>query len=551
MSARERKSSNFIIQGGILAITGIISRLIGLLYRMPLQRTIGDAGMGYYSAAFQIYSIMLIISSYSLPTAVSKLVAARIARGHYRNARKIYRCALMFAILSGGATGLIVLFGADSLAGSMMRLDKSAIALRMLAPTLLIVALMGVIRGYFQGLGSMMPTAVSQLVEQIVNAIVSVVAAILLFSQGEKVGALLHDPEYAYAYGAAGGTLGTGAGALAGFLILVVMLISHNRSMNRDVAKDPLKQTEETGKIFRVLILTILPIILSTTIYNISDTIDQGVFNFVMDQKSMSAQKAELWGIFSTKYRVLTNVPIALSNALCASMMPTLTASIERGELRQARHKVALATRFVMVLSIPCAVGLAVLGGPIVSILFKGNANYQNLPAKLLAFGSVSVVFYSLSTLSNGILQGIDKMRIPVRNAFFALIVHLGILYVTLEIFEWGLYGVVVSCILFGLLMSAFNWLSIRKHLEYKQEIIRTFVIPLIASLFMGLVVGALYFICHKFLPMLLAVVISIVVGACVYFVLLIKFRGVREHEIRKFPGGDFMADIAISLHLL
>ncbi|MBO4902492.1 MAG: polysaccharide biosynthesis protein [Lachnospiraceae bacterium] len=548
MSAQERKGSNFIIQGGILAITGIISRLIGLLYRMPLQRTIGDAGMGYYSAAFQIYSIMLIISSYSLPTAVSKLVASRIARGHYRNARKLYRGSLMFALLSGGATGLIVLFGADSLAGTVMRLDKSAIALRVLAPTLLIVALMGVIRGYFQGLGSMMPTAISQLVEQIINAVVSVVAAIMLFSYGEKVGALLHDTEYASAYGAAGGTLGTGAGALAGLLILIVMLISHNRSMHRNVVQDPVRHTEEYGKIFRVLILTILPIILSTTIYNISDTLDQGVFNYIMDHKNMSAQKAELWGIFSTKYRVLTNVPIALSNALSASMMPTLTASVERGEHRIARHKVALAIRFAMILSIPCAVGLAVLGRPIIATLFKGEVD---LPARLLMFGSVSVVFFSLSTLSNGVLQGIDKMRIPVRNAFIALIVHLGILYLTLEVFNWKLYGVVVSTIMFGLLMCIFNWLSIRKHLEYKQEIIRTFVIPLIAALIMGVVVFGMYHLMTKFMSMRIALLVGIVVGALVYFVLLIKLKGVRENEIRSFPGGDFLARLAINMHLL
>ncbi len=548
MGSKERKGNNFIVQGGILAITGIISRLIGLLYRMPLQRTIGDAGMGYYSAAFQIYSIMLIISSYSLPTAVSKIVASRIARGHYRNARKIYRGALMFALLSGGATGLIVLFGADQLAGQMMSLPKSAIALRVLAPTLLIVAFMGVIRGYFQGLGSMMPTAFSQLIEQIINAIVSVVAAIMLFSYGEKVGTLLHDEEYASAYGAAGGTLGTGAGALAGLLVLVVMLISHNRSMNRNIQKDPVKHTEEYGKIFRVLIMTILPIILSTTIYNISDTLDQGIFNFIMDQKSMSAQKAELWGIFSTKYRVLTNVPIALSSALCSSMMPTLTASMERGEWKQARHKVALATRFAMILSIPCAVGLAVLGRPIISMLFKGEVD---LPARLLMFGSISVVFYSLSTLSNGVLQGIDKMRIPVRNAFIALVLHLGVLYVTLQIFNWGLYGVVVSCIVFGFLMCVFNWLSIRKHLDYKQEMIRTFLIPFIASLIMGVIVGSIYFIFTKFLPSMITVFIAIVVGACVYFVLLIKLKGIREYEIRSLPGGDFMANLAISLRLL
>ena len=548
MSSDNRKSSNFIIQGGILAITGVIARFIGLLYRIPLQRTIGDAGMGYYSAAFQIYSLMLIISSYSLPTAVSKLVAARIAREQYKNARKIYRGALIFALIAGGTTGLIVLFGADSLASNIMHLPKSSIALRMLAPTLLIVALMGVIRGYFQGLGTMVPTAISQLVEQIVNAIISVVAGVLLFKYGTNVAALLHDEDFAAAYGAAGGTLGTGAGALFGLIILVIMLVSHNRSMNRNIVKDEMRHTEEYGKIFRVLILTILPIILSTAIYNISDTLDQSIFNYVMDIKGQAAKKAELWGIFSNKYRVLTNVPIALSSALCSSMMPSLTASIENKDYKAARHKVSLATRFAMILSIPCAVGLAVLGRPIIAMLFKGEVD---LPAKLLMFGSISVVFYSLSTLSNGILQGIDKMRIPVRNAAIALVIHLGILYLTLNVFNWQLTGVVVSCIMFGLLMCIFNWISIRKHLDYHQEIIKTFVIPLIASLIMGVVVWLIYFVFSKFISSKISLLLSIVVGALSYFVILIKLKGVRENELRSFPGGTFLVKVAYSLHLL
>ena len=180
MRKKESKSSNFIVQGGILAVAGIISRIIGLLYRIPLQKTIGDSGMGYYSAAFQIYSIMLIISSYSLPVAVSKLMAARLARGQYKNAGKLFQVSLLFACITGGATMLIVLFGADVMACNIMSLPRSAIALRVLAPTLLVVALMGVMRGYFQGTGTMLPTANSQLVEQIVNAIVSVGAAVFL-----------------------------------------------------------------------------------------------------------------------------------------------------------------------------------------------------------------------------------------------------------------------------------------------------------------------------------------------------------------------------------
>lgn len=548
MANQENKHSNFIVQGGILAVTGIISRLIGLLYRVPLQKTIGDAGMGYYSAAFQIYSIMLIISSYSLPVAVSKLVAARAAKGQYKNARKIYHGALLFALISGGTTCLIVFFGADTMAGTLMNLPKSAIALQVLAPTLLIVAIMGVIRGYFQGLGTMVPTAVSQLIEQIVNAVVSVAAAVYLFEYGSKVADLLRDEAYASAYGAAGGTLGTGIGAAVGLIVLAVMLIVHNRTMSKNVKKDVARYTDSFGKVFQVLILTILPVILSTTIYNISDTLDQGIFNHIMTAKGLGELKAVLWGIFSTKYRVLTSVPIALASAICSSMMPSLTACVEQGEMRLARHKVSTAMRFTMILAIPCAVGLSVLGKPIISMLFVGEVD---MPAQLLRVGSISVVFYSLSTLSNGVLQGIDQMRIPVRNAAIALVLHLGVLYVTLAVFDWRLYGVVFSCIIFALLMCGLNWLSIKKHLHYKQEIKRTFVIPLIASGVMALFIWLLNFLLSKAVSNIVSVLVSIFIGACIYFVVLVLLRGVKESEIRKFPGGGVLAKIARLLHLL
>lgn len=542
------QNSNFIVQGGILAAAGIVSRIIGFIYRIPLQNTIGDAGMGYYSAAFQIYSIMLIISSYSLPVAVSKLVAARAAKGQYRNARRFFHGALLFATLTGGATCLVVLFGADTLAGNIMSMPKSAIALRMLAPTLLIVALMGVIRGYFQGLGTMVPTAFSQLVEQIVNAVVSVVAGVYLFEYGAKVAAILRDSDFQPAWGAAGGTLGTGAGALSGLLVLLIMFIVHKRRIRKDIIRDSARYVDSYGKIFSVILITVLPVILSTTIYNISDTLDQGVFNYVMDAKGFSSIKAEYWGIYAGKYRVLTNVPIALANALCSSIMPSLAACIENKERRLARHKVAIGIRFVMILSIPCAVGLAILGRPLISLMFTGEVE---IPAMLLRMGSASVVFYSLSTLSNGVLQGIDKMRIPVRNAAIALVLHMGILYLTISVLDWKLYGVVVSCMAFGLLMCILNWVSIARHLHYRQEIRRTFIIPLISSIVMGGIMWLLYFILARTTTELISVVITSVVGILVYFVVLMLLRGVRESEIRSLPGGNVIATIARVFRLL
>ena len=547
MGNKNSKSTNFIVQGGILAMAGVIARLIGLIYRVPMQRTIGDAGMGYYSAAFQIYSLMLIISSYSLPVAVSKLIAGYTARDEYKNAKRIYNCSMLFACFTGGITCLIVFFCADFLAG-LIKLPKSAIALRILAPTLLVVAIMGVMRGFFQGNGSMVPTATSQLVEQIINAIVSVVAAKFLFDYGLGVSGLLRDDDYAAAYGAAGGTLGTSAGALAGLICLIIVYLISKRDFNYRVRHDENRHSDTFGRMLFALILTVLPVLLSTTVYNLSDILDQGIFNYVMDTKGLSEVKAEHWGIFSTKYKVLTNVPVALASAVCSSMMPSLTGCIRREEYKIARRKVSLAMRFTMILSIPCAVGLAVLGKPIISTLFQGEVD---IPATMLKIGSIAVVFYSMSTLSNGVLQGIDKLNIPVRNAAIALVLHVGILYFMLDVFNMGLYGVVISCVLFALIMCILNWLAIRKYLKYQQEIVRTFVIPTISSIIMGLVAWLSNFLISKALSSFISLAISISLSVCIYFIVLIKLKGVKEKEIRSFPGGNLMAAIARFFRLL
>ena len=185
------KFDSSLMQGSILAMTSIISRIVGLIYRVPLTATIGKTGNDYYGTAYEIYNIILLISSYSIPLAVSKLVSARIAKGHIKDANKVLHGALLFAFISGSIASIIVYFGAEFFTGSVLKTPLAAIALKVLAPTLLVVAILGVFRGFFQGLGTMIPSAISQIGEQLVNAIVSVVAANILFSYGKKVGGVL------------------------------------------------------------------------------------------------------------------------------------------------------------------------------------------------------------------------------------------------------------------------------------------------------------------------------------------------------------------------
>ena len=215
MGKTKKNESNFLVQGSILAVASIISRVIGLIYRIPLKAIIGDIGNDYYGTAMEIYSILLLISSYSLPLAVSKLVSTRMAKGQRKNAYRIFKGAIVFALISGTLAGLVVYFGAGAITAYVVKTPLSVFALKVLAPTLCVVAVLGVIRGFFQGMGTMMPSAVSQLIEQVVNAVVSVWTAYMLCQYGKKIGAVLGNPAtYAEAYGAAGGTIGSGAGVL-------------------------------------------------------------------------------------------------------------------------------------------------------------------------------------------------------------------------------------------------------------------------------------------------------------------------------------------------
>ena len=249
---RKQKAANFVIQGSILALAGILVRIIGMLYRMPLNDIIGKQGNGYYTSAFNVYNILLILSSYSMPVAVSKMISARIARGEYRNCSRILKAALIYATVIGGVAAVVLWFGADLFA-ELIKTPFSRYALKTLAPTIWIMAYLGVLRGYFQGTGTMVPTAVSQILEQIINAIVSVVAAGILFDVGVSINAAQGARDYSYALGAAGGTIGTGAGALTALIYFIILTLSKGGDMRARARKDAVSYTHLTLPTIRLV----------------------------------------------------------------------------------------------------------------------------------------------------------------------------------------------------------------------------------------------------------------------------------------------------------
>lgn len=538
----DKTSGKHIIkQGTILAAASVISRIIGMLYRSPMAAVIGDKGNGLYSFAFEIYSIALILSSYSMPLAVSKLLSARFAKKEYKNADKIYKFAYIFAAVSGMVMALILFFGA----GTIERLsghEGLALPLKVLAPTVFVVALAGTIRGFFQSRNTMMPTAVSQLAEQIINAIVSIVAAVILvrFAANEFDKAR---------YGAAGGTIGTLLGALSSLMFLIFLFVIYKPRMKKHLSHDKVGVTVSNEEVLKLIVATIVPVILSQTVYQSIGVVD----GFMFGNLYKGSDSTALYGIYSSKYRLMVNVPNAISSALASSMIPSLVSLYTLKNFVEFRARLKTSVKFNMIIAFPCAFGISALSGMIMKLLFPTTDTV--ISGRMLMYGSVAVLFYALSTVTNAALQGMDRMRLPVRHAAISLLIHIPLMVILLKFTKLGAHALVIGNIIYPLIVCALNWASVARYANYRQEVKTTFIIPLLASSVMWIETFCLSRLMAKVLPVnyvtnALITIICIVNACLVYFIMLFVLKGVTREELKEFPMGGRMAKFADKLKI-
>lgn len=555
VSNKRRRSNkdNFIMQAGVLAAAGMISRIIGLLYRSPLHGVIGDLGLGYYQSAYSYYTIILLISSYSIPSAISKVIAQKLGVKEYRNAHRIFKCALVYVLVVGAAASLFLFFGAG------LFVEEAAIpVLRTFAPTIFIYGILGVLRGYFQAHKSMAQTSVSQILEQIANALVSIGAAYLLIKSAMgtlEVPADTQGQVSRAVYGAMGSAMGTGMGVLVALLFMLGIYALNRGLIQKRIRRDKHEEVENYGEIFKLITAVVTPFIISTAVYNLSSAVNTKIYtDFYPTMKNLDmVEITSGWGVFSGQALTISNIPIAFASAMAAAMIPSIAQLIAAGDKESAREKIAVAVKTTMLISIPCAVGLFVLGKPITALLFPSSTTESlDMAGKILMTLSLSVVFYALSTLNSSILQGLGKVNTPIFNAGIALIVQTMVAVVLLFFTKMDMYSIAVANTVYSGMMCLLNQSDVRKAVEYRQEVKRTFLMPFLAAVFMGAVAWAIYMgLCLVEVPMGVAVIPAIIVGAMIYFVMLIVLRGVNEQELRGIPKGYIMVKLAKKLRLM
>lgn len=544
MSAGKKKNNSFVKMAAILAAAGIIVRIIGFLYRLPLTNMIGDEGNGIYAAGYNIYNFFLIMSSAGLPVAISRMVAEKIALEEYSNARRIFKVSMLAA---GGlslflaivmAVGTFVFYNWCRATGYTDNLWYPSVwCLYTLSPTIFIVGIMAVYRGYFQGFQTTVPTSLSQIVEQVFNAVFSVYLAWAWLKYGVE-------------FGAAGGTAGTGIGALSGLVVLVVFYIMTRESRNALFENDKKDYRLESGReITKNLIKIAVPIITGTAIFSMTNFIDMAMVNSRLAAAGFDdVTVRQLYGQLNGKYVTLTTLPVSISTAIATAVIPSITASLTRGEKDIVQNKVDTALRITMIISIPAACGLGVLGSPILKMLFPRYSE----GGSLITAGALSVVFLALSQISTGVLQGIGKVKTPAFNAMWGALAKIPCNYFLIAIPQINIIGAVISTTVCYIICSMLNFRALVKATGVRVDYVGMLVKPAVAAAVMGLVCFGCYGLIYSVMDMnTLAVLVAIAAAMVVYFLVMVLIKGLAREDLKMLPMGGRLIGVLEKFRLM
>lgn len=528
-------------QAGVLAGAGILSRVIGLLYRSPLYRILGDEGNGYYGSAYAIYAMIIMITTYSIPTAVSRLVAGRIAVGEYRNARRIYYCSFVYVVIAGAVGGFATYACAGWLVGDQ---PDAAPGLRVLSGAIFLSGFLAIFRGYLQAYNTMVPTSVSQIVEQLANAAVSIMAAYLM-AKPYAVGTTGHAR-----YGAAGSAMGTVAGMLCGLIYILSAYAGRRRDILRSVELDATGRTETYGALVRLITATVTPVVLAAAVCNVLAPADMKLFFAVMGQKGGSGlELVKRYGIYSQQYTVLTNLPLAIAASIGVAYIPGISAAWAKKKTDEVNRLVNQTLAMSMLVTIPCAVGMGVLAAPIIRLLFPGA---DSMAARSMYLGFVSIIFFAQSTITNTVLQAMGKVMEPVKNALAALVLHLLLLAALLYFTRLGIYALVIGSISYSLLVCVFNMRSLRRYKVGGTDVWRTYRAPAISSIFMGAAAICVYEGVSALTGSLcLSVLAAVLTAMAFYAALVLRIGGYTKEELLGMPKGELIVKLAVRLHLM
>ena len=556
----ERTSLNkqtIIYGAAILSVAGIIIKIIGAFFRIPLGNLIGDEGMGYYNAVYPVYTLLIVIATTGIPIAVSRLVAERNTEGDSIGANRVFNIAVVLMSVIGVFFFCILFFGAPAITSSLTDLSAAVVAMQAIAPALLFVPIMAAFRGYFQGLQNMKPTALSQLTEQAFRVVIGLALAFALIGFGKE-------------YAAAGGTFGATAGAVAGLITLLVIYSRMRGAGTYRERRERAKQARETenrepvGKIIKTIIVIAVPITVGAAVMPIMYNIDMWVVPARLSFAGFDpVEVRSMYGQLTGFAEPLTNLPKVLTTAIAISMVPTIVRAWKEKDKEFLSYNVTLGFRFALIIGLPCTVGLMILAEPVMFLLYPMQLAGAAGAAPALFIFAIGIVFLSSIDALTSALQGVGKQMIPFINIAIGAGCKFVITYALTGIPLLNIKGAAIGTITAYIIATVLNYRAVKIYTGTRFDPSLTFVRPLVSALVMGGAAASVYYsifgaigssagslaeiasqqlhreITEGMFSNAVATIAAILIGIVVYVVMLFVSRAIKPEELRLLPKGE------------
>ncbi len=531
-------SSATLLKGAtILVIAGIVSKIFGAIFRIPLTNMIGAEGQSYYGAAYPVYQLFYTIATAGFPVAISRMVSERVAKNDYINADKSYRIAMQTSVVVSIIAFAICCFGADQIADFVGN-PGAAASIRAISIALLFTPFAASLRGYFQGLQIMTPSAISQVAEQFVRVCAGLLLAYMFFRTNLE-------------YAAAGATFGASAGMIAAMIVLYIMYYRFRHQRRENAAQSAVIE-ETTRDRFRELVEIVIPITIGSSIMPLMMTIDLAVIMRRLQATGWSLSMSKtLYGLISGYCDPLVNLPVIFIDAITISLIPAVTRAFTLKIKSDLDGNIMTGLKTMMIIAYPCAVGLIVLAGPILHLLYPTKPDEAEMAIHTLQILSLGIVTLSVMRTLSASLQGIGKMTLPVINLGIGAVIKIVATYVLVGIPALNVNGAAIGTVIAYLTAALLNYRGLRKHADVDLDLGNIFIRPLWASLIMGAGAVGMYKLIFMLHPSnLIASGIAIIFAVIVYFVMVFVTGAVSREELALVPKGETLYNIAVRMHL-
>ena len=537
MSNNNNNKESFLKGALILGMAGIIVKIMGAFFRIPLGNIIGSTGLGYYQAVYPVYTLFLTLATAGFPTALAKLVSEQRAIGDYGGANKTFRISYTVLFITGLISFSFFFFGADFISSVILKNEGAYAALIAISPALLFVPLMSSYRGYFQGRREMSKIAVSQIIEQFFRVILGIyLAYILMKSYGPQMGA-------------AGGVLGAAIGGFASAVFLIYIYLRGSKARKVEMAKSNHIRVESTGTILKRLLYVAIPISIGACVMPLVNMVDSVIVVRRLTETGFNIEQANsLLGQLSGMAISTVNLLVVIDQAIGMSLVPAISEAYALKQMKRVRKEARTGLKTILLFVLPATFGFAALAGPIMKLLYPAE------PATLgtmLFVVSPCALFLGLIYAQNGILQGMGKPMVPVIALAIGMVFKVVVSYVLTGIQSINIIGSGIGTLSAYAIASLIEFIYIKKHLQLKLSLKEFVIKPLITVITMFVVVKLTYGATVGVLGNSLSTLISIAIGGVVYGLVLLGIGGIRKDEILTLPKGEKIYTILRKIKLM